>query len=268
MATYAIGDIQGCYTALQQLLKACNFDPHQDDLWLAGDLVNRGANSLEVLRYLSDLPRPPRIVLGNHDLHFLAVALNVRQSRSQDTLDELLKAKDKIFLVEWLLQQPLLHFEPTLNCVMTHAGIAPCWDLPTAQAIANEVSHNLQATPELVLSDLFGNTPDNWSNDYSGSERFRSAINYLTRMRYCYSDGRLNFSYKGSLAAKPAELYPWYLVPHRKLINSTILFGHWAALNGNTDQDNVIALDTGCAWGNCLTALKLEDRQYFQVSCN
>ncbi|VVC76851.1 Bis(5'-nucleosyl)-tetraphosphatase, symmetrical [Aquicella siphonis] len=268
MTIYAIGDIQGCFAELEKLLAEIRFNPQTDSLWFTGDLVNRGPDSLKVLRWIKALGEAQVAVLGNHDLHLLAVAYGVRSQHRGDTLDEILRAPDKIELIEWLRHRPLLHFDRAAGFVVTHAGLAPCWSLKLARELAHEAETALRgAAPEIFLKQMYGDLPDKWSDDLSGADRYRCIINYFTRMRFCYPDGRLDLSYKGEIAGKPRELLPWFEVPDRVNAGVKILFGHWAALNGNTSVPGLYALDTGCVWGNCLTALRLEDEKRFSVRC-
>jgi len=266
MSTYAIGDVQGCFSALQHLLLLIEFNPEQDVLWFVGDLVNRGPQSLEVLRFVKSLGDRHKIVLGNHDLHLLALAYGVRQAHPSDTLATILSASDKEDLINWLRHRPLLVHDE--NYVMTHAGLAPCWTLEQAKKLAQEVEAVLQSTEaNLFLKEMYGNQPDHWQDDLSGRQRLRCITNYLTRMRLCYADGRLDLSYKGTLENKPQDLIPWYEVESRCNKELKIIFGHWAALGGKTNTPNVYALDTGCVWRNCLTAMRLTDEKRFSVKC-
>ena len=268
MATYAIGDIQGCYAALEKLLQVIAFDAASDVLWSTGDLVNRGAQSLEVLRFFSRLGKQHRIVLGNHDLHLLAVAVGTRERHKNDTLDAILAAPDRNELIEWLRQLPLLVHDEALNYVMTHAGIAPMWNLAQAKSAAKEVESVLQgAQATTFFKEMYGSLPDYWRDDLHGNDRLRCIVNYFTRMRYCHADGRLDLTYKGSIAEKPAALTPWFEMPNRANTNENIIFGHWAALAGKANVPGVFPLDTGCVWGGCLSAMRLEDRMLFNVSC-
>ncbi len=268
MSHYVIGDIQGCYDELQSLLSLIAFNESKDRLWITGDLVNRGPKSLEVLRFFENLSEQHQIVLGNHDLHLLAVAYGVAQSKPGDTLDAILNAPDRARLLDWLRYRPLLAYDQELNCVMTHAGIPPLWDVAQARRLALEVEASLRSSaPGAFFEHMYGNQPDQWRDDLVGFERLRCITNFFTRMRFCHADGRLDLRYKGEIAHKPADLYPWFDLPNRMLVKEKILFGHWAALNGKTDLPDVIALDTGCVWGNQLTAMRLEDGQVFRVSC-
>lgn len=268
MPTYAIGDIQGCFKELQLLLSHIQFNPNQDTLWFAGDLVNRGYHSLEVLRFIKALGSNHHSVLGNHDLHLIAIAYGKRKLRKEDTLEEILAAKDCHDLIEWLRHRPLLHYDANLSYVMTHAGLGPLWRLEKAMQLAKEVETVLQSdAPSALLENMYGNEPSQWRDDLSGIDRLRCIINYFTRMRFCYADGRLDLTYQGDVAHKPRDLIPWFEISNRKNKNEKIIFGHWAALNGETHVRNLYPLDTGCVWGNSLTALRLEDQHRFSVRC-
>src|SRR3990167_6114552 len=236
MAIYAVGDIQGCFTAFQALLKQIQFQPNTDILWFTGDLVNRGPHSLEVLRFVKRLGNQHVIVLGNHDLHLLALAYQVGHAHQSDTLTAVLMAPDCDELIHWLCQQPLLHVDQEIGYIMVHAGLAPVWSLTQAQSLAKEVESALRGpTPADFLRHMYGNQPDQWHDQLQGMERLRCISNYFTRMRLCHPDGHLDLRYKGSLANKPADLLPWFKVPHRATIKEKIIFGHWAALNAKAD---------------------------------
>ena len=267
MADYAIGDVQGCYEPLQRLLELIDFDEQVDRLWFVGDLVNRGPQSLEVLRFISSLPIAPRVTLGNHDLHLLASLFANRPWKGHDdTIQQVMQASDGEILGHWLRKQSILYFSSELNIVMCHAGIAPVWDLPQALQRAQELEHVLAGEEYIeFLMHMYGNKPDMWSNDLKELDRLRIIANYFTRMRFCDAQGRLDFSYKGTLAEAPAHLYPWYEVPQRKKIKAEIVFGHWAALMGACPHPMMHAIDTGCFWGGQLTAMRLQDKQRFAV---
>lgn len=268
MSTYAIGDIQGCFDEFERLLDLVNFDANKDTLWLTGDLVNRGPRSLEVLRFVKALGNKHVTILGNHDLHLLASAYGVRTLRPDDTLTEILTAADKIDIIEWLRHRPLLHHDKTAGYVMVHAGLAPVWTLKQAKLLAHEVEKEIQSdSPQFFFEHMYGNTPERWSDQLIGMERLRCIVNYFTRMRFCYADGRLDLEYKGEIGGKPADLVPWFDVKDRVNAGEKIIFGHWAALNGKTDVPNVYPLDTGCVWGNALTAMRLEDGERFSIKC-
>lgn len=264
---YAIGDVQGCYEPLQRLLELIQFDDKVDRLWFVGDLVNRGPESLAVLRFIRSLTIKPHITLGNHDLHLLGSLFAKNPWKGHDdTLQEILKAPDGEALGHWLRQQSILCYSPEFNIVMCHAGISPLWDLSQAMALAKELEAVLAGDNfREFLTEMYGNEPDRWSDDLKGVARLRAITNYFTRMRFCDAEGRLNLSYKGTLAAAPAELYPWYAVPKRKEITTEIVFGHWAALMGDCPNPAIHAIDTGCLWGGQLTALRLQDKKRFAV---
>ncbi|MBA2652457.1 MAG: symmetrical bis(5'-nucleosyl)-tetraphosphatase [Tatlockia sp.] len=270
MPDYAIGDVQGCYDPLQRLLEQIDFDEQVDRLWFVGDLVNRGPQSLAVLRFIKNLPIPARITLGNHDLHLLA-KLFVKNSKGNqdDTLYEVLTADDAEELGHWLRKQAILHHEPALNIVMCHAGIAPAWDLALAKTCAFELEEVLKGENyPSFLEHMYGNEPNYWSEQFTGIERLRVITNYFTRMRFCDKQGHLVLGYKGTIADAPAELVPWFELPNRKPIVADIVFGHWAALQGYSPLPHIFAIDTGCLWGGQLTALRLQDRQRFSVQGN
>lgn len=267
MATYAIGDIQGCFEQLTSLLDRIGFGD-SDRLWLAGDLINRGPRSLDTLRFVRDLGSRARLVLGNHDLHLLAIHYGVTQPRRSDTLDDILAAPDREELMLWLQHQPLLIQDADLDYVMVHAGIPPDWSVQKAKRRAEEVEQVLQGPgAEAFFQNMYGNTPDRWSKDLQGWDRLRVITNYLTRMRFCDSEGRLDFTAKGGLETQPKGFKPWYAHP-RKAADQRIIFGHWAALEGNLDYPQLFSLDTGCVWGNRLTAMRLEDQHYFSCDCS
>ena len=265
MTTYAIGDIQGCYNELQQLLEQINFDPMQDKLWLVGDLVNRGPGSLQVLRLIKSLGASAITVLGNHDLHLLAVAAGEAELHRGDTLDDVLNAPDREELLNWLRQQRLLYVEN--DYVLVHAGLLPQWSVRQALSLAQEVENALRGDDyALFLKRMYGNSPTGWSDELSGYKRLRVIVNALTRMRICTPQGEMEFKFKGEVENIPAGYLPWFELPKRKSKDATVIFGHWSAL-GLKVMPNVIALDTGCLWGVSLTAIRLEDRQIFQVNC-
>lgn len=268
MTIYAIGDIQGCFAEFEKLLAHINFNVNEDILWFTGDLVNRGPRSLEVLRFVKALGDKHKMVLGNHDLHLLSIAYGVRVPHRSDTLDGILTAPDRDEIIDWLRHRPLLHHDKDTGFVMVHAGLAPSWSLKQATLLVQEVETILRSdSPEFFLKNMYGNQPDHWDDNLAGNERLRCITNFLTRMRFCHADGRLNLSYKGEIAGKPDDLIPWFDVPDRVNANEKIIIGHWAALGGKLDIPNVYALDTGCVWGNCLTAMRLNDEKRFNVKC-
>lgn len=268
MATYAIGDIQGCLEPFQCLLKKIAFDPARDKLWLAGDLINRGPDTLATLRYLYKLRESLTIVLGNHDLHFIAVYYGLRKQNKNDTLEQLLIAPDRADLVYWLRQQKLVHHDPVLGYTMVHAGIPPQWDLQQAIERATEVELALRSdNPDRFLTGMYGNAPAIWNDQLVGVDRLRVITNYFTRMRFCNAAGELELQTKESADAAPAGFAPWFTFFNRKMKNEKIIFGHWAALEGKANIANVFALDTGCVWGGTLTAMRLEDGVRFSCKC-
>jgi bis(5'-nucleosyl)-tetraphosphatase (symmetrical) len=265
MATYAIGDLQGCFDSLTGLLQECRFDRTRDRLWFVGDLVNRGPQSLEILRFVKSLGNAAVSVLGNHDLHMLMVAEGRVKPHRQDTLQAVLAAPDREELLEWVRRQPLVHVEG--EYVMVHAGLLPSWDAGTAARLGAEVATALRgpAWPELMMH-MYGNQPDRWDESLAGYDRLRVIINAMTRLRICTPDGRMEFSHKGRLEDIPRGYVPWFTVPGRASAANTVICGHWSAL-GLLAEKNLLALDSGCLWGRRLSAVRLEDRRVFQVSC-
>lgn len=265
MSTFVIGDVQGCYDQLLELLCLIDFSPQQDSLWFTGDLVNRGPKSLEVLRFVSSLPHA-MTVLGNHDLTLLALAYT-HKPILKHTLTPILLADDREMLLTWLRKQPLFYENLHFNTVLVHAGIPPQWSIGQTKEFAKEVEDYLCSGHFTdLLENMFGNDPSYWDANLTGWERMRFIINSLTRMRFCEPNGKLNLSAKGNLESASSTLIPWFNFP-RHWQNKRILFGHWAALEGKTTQPQAIALDTGCYWGRSLTALRLEDNQLFSVNC-
>lgn len=262
MANYIVGDIQGCYDELALLLSTVNFDKHNDTLWLAGDLVARGPKSLETLRLIYSLGDAAKPVLGNHDLHLLAVAEGIHRVNPKDKTADIFDSPDKDQLLHWLRNQPLLVEHPEF--LVCHAGISPEWDLQTARQTAREVEAILQSDNWLwLIKNMYTNQPNTWQDNLTGLDRYRYIINAYTRMRFCFPDGALDMQHKvPPRELNHSELLPWFQLPNRTPIHKTILFGHWAALEGYTSQ-TVIGLDTGCVWGGTLTMLRWEDKQYF-----
>lgn len=263
MATYVVGDVQGCYGALRRLLDRCRFEPRRDRLWLVGDLVNRGPHSLAVLRFVKGLGSRAVTVLGNHDLHLLALAASRRaRPGHEDTLDAVLNAPDRDEILHWLRHRKLMHAER--GYALVHAGLLPQWTVPQALRLAREVERALQDDGyEAFLRKLYGNKPDRWRDSLAGTKRLRVIVNAMTRMRICTPAGRMEFTHKGKPFHLPAGYVPWFSVPSRRSGGTTVLCGHWSAL-GLMAAPGVIALDTGAVWGGGLTALRLEDRRLFQ----
>lgn len=269
MTVYAIGDIQGCFDPFMRLLEKIQFDEKKDTLWLTGDLVNRGPKSLETLRFIKNLKSKAITVLGNHDLTLLAVAYQaIPYNSKQYTFSDILAAPDRETLIDWLRHQPLIHQDADLGYTLVHAGIPPEWDLALAQSLAKEVERVLQSdNPTSFFKNFFGNEPKAWNPALSGIERLRFIVNALTRLRFCTLAGELELNSKESAKHPPIGYVPWFSIPNRKSATLKILFGHWAALQGKCDEPNVFALDTGCVWGNCLTAMRLSDGKRFTESC-
>jgi bis(5'-nucleosyl)-tetraphosphatase (symmetrical) len=262
---YAIGDIQGCAGELRTLLERIRFSADRDQLWLVGDLVNRGPRSLQALRDVRSLGDNAIVVLGNHDLHLLALALGGEAARRGDTLDEVLAAPDRDELLEWLLNRPLVHFDR--GDLLVHAGLAPEWSVARTLALAREVETALRRDPPAFLRQMYGDRPDRWSEELAGMERLRFVVNVLTRLRMCTADGRIDLKMKGPPAKARSSFQPWFEVPGRASRDARIIFGHWSAL-GYVNAHGVIALDTGCVWGGALTALSLDGEEApVSVSC-
>ena len=269
MSTFAIGDLQGCYDELMNLLHEINFDPANDSLWFTGDLINRGPQSLNCLRFVKDLGNQAITVLGNHELHLLAIGNGQSQYMHQgDTLDEILAAGDCAELLDWLRQLPLIYRDDQFGFTMLHAGLPPQWDIVDAQRYAGEVEEVLRGDDyKDYFAKMYGNEPDIWSDDLTGWDRLRFITNCFSRMRYCNEDGRLDMKEKGTPGTQPRPVLPWFEVKRRSR-KEKIIFGHWAALR-DYRQDykkfNVYPLDMGCVWGGDLVALRLEDEKYFRV---
>lgn len=266
MATYAIGDIQGCFGSLQRLLEECRFDAAADRLWLVGDLVNRGPRSLETLRFVRALGPLAVTVLGNHDLYLLMAAAGCGRRSKGDTLDDILNAPDRDDLLDWLRRQCLCHHEG--NFCLVHAGLLPQWTVGKARALAQEVEDVLGGPNYLdFMRNMWGSEPTAWSDDLIGWSRLRVIVNAMTRMRFCSPDGVMEFKTKGEASAAPDGFLPWFDVPGRLSADQVLVTGHWSAL-GLKIETNLLALDSGCLWGRHLTAVRLEDRALFQVSCS
>lgn len=275
MTRYAAGDLQGCLTPLKCLLNDVDFSIQRDELWLVGDLINRGPESLETLEFLIALeqenPDNLHIVLGNHDLNFIAVAYGYGKVKKKDTIQPLLDSPRCEEFIEWLCQKPLFYMDQKRDYAMSHAGIPAIWSLEQAQSYADEVSTALKNknSREKFFANMYGNQPDCWHNDLTGAERLRVITNYFTRMRFCTAEGKLD------LENKTAESYdpfyePWFAYrksTRAKDTETSLLFGHWAALMGKTKRDDIIALDTGCVWGGDLTLMNLENGNCISCDC-
>ena len=269
MAVYAVGDLQGCLDPLKCLLEEVAFDPAQDKLWLVGDLVNRGPQSLETLRYLYGIRHALVCTLGNHDLHLIAAWYNIERLKKGDTLAEVLEAPDGPQLIQWLRQQKLLHYDEARNVALVHAGIPPMWPLSKALRYAAEVEAALRDDNliEPYLDGMYGNEPSKWNKDLHGATRLRVITNYFTRMRFCTREGKLDLKGKeGADSALPGYA-PWFSHKDRRSRHTRIIFGHWAALEGRCDAPGVHALDTGCVWGNAMTLMNVDTLQMHRCDC-
>ena len=263
MSVYAIGDIQGCYAEFRQLLDLVAFDPRRDRLWLVGDLVNRGPESLAVLRTVRGLGESAVTVLGNHDLHLLTVAAGHRRAHGGDTLDAILDAPDRDELLAWLRTRPLVVLED--ERLLVHAGVLPSWTPATTLMLSREVEAMLASDRhDDFLRHLYGNEPARWSETLRGYDRLRIVVNACTRLRFCAADDTIELGEKRGPEHAPAGFAPWFAHPERKSASVTIVCGHWSTLNLML-APNVLMLDSGCLWGGCLTALRLDDGRVFQV---
>jgi bis(5'-nucleosyl)-tetraphosphatase (symmetrical) len=278
MALYLIGDVQGCDAALQRLLDTIAFTPSRDTLFLLGDLVNRGPASEAVLRRLMGYGGAARCLLGNHDLHLLAVDAGVRSTTTGDTLDGVLHAPDRAILLHWLRHQRLAMLETVGDnwLLMVHAGVLPAWSAAKTMALASEVEAVLQSCDaSRFLKSMYGGTPAAWNDSLTGADRSRVIANALTRLRFCTASGAMEFTTKESAKAAPPGYMPWFEVPERQTANITVAFGHWSTL-GWLGRSDVLAMDTGCLWGGCLSALRIEtgkpgqpwNTELVQVKCD
>jgi len=270
VATYAVGDIQGCLDALRGLLRQCHFDARQDRLWLVGDIVNRGPQSLETLRFVRDLGESAVMVLGNHDLYLLMAASgSARKHSRSDSIEDILQATDRDELLTWLRHRPLCHAEPNPQdggtYCLVHAGLLPQWSVPQAARLAREVEQALRGEhyPEF-MGHMWGSEPNAWNKSLKGWPRLRLIVNAMTRLRFCTPDGQMEFATKGLPKDAPPGYVPWYQTTNRKSADDTLVTGHWSAL-GLVNTPRLLALDTGYLWGGALSAVRLEDRKLFQV---
>ena len=267
MATYAIGDIQGCYEEFTMLLDKVDFRADRDRLWLLGDLINRGPDNLSVVRRVMALGDSAITVLGNHDLHFLAVHRGGHSANRNDTFADVLESRQVGDISDWYRQQPFLHRDRQLGYVMAHAGVPHLWGIKQALAFSAEIEEVVSGNDcEPYFRGMYGNVPNVWSESLEGMDRWRVITNYFTRMRLIDENGVLDFSHKGALSDAPEGLVPWFRLRARVPLKLKILFGHWAALEGHTGEEAIIGLDTGCVWGRYLTALCLEDGKFHQVA--
>lgn len=269
MAVYAVGDLQGCLQPLKCLLERVDFNPSVDRLWLVGDLVNRGPESLETLRFLYAMRDSLVCVLGNHDLHLLAAWHNIERLKKSDTLREILDAPDADVLLDWLRRQKLLHYDEQRGVALVHAGIPPQWTLGKALELADEVQQVLRDDTRLkpYLDGMYGNEPNKWNKNLAGVERLRIITNYFTRMRFCTAEGKLDLKGKEGADTAPPGYKPWFAHKGRRSRHVKIIFGHWAALEGRCTEPGVYALDTGCVWGGAMTLLNVDSGQYHRCDC-
>jgi len=264
MSIYAIGDLQGCFYSFQSLLNAVNFNKSEDKLWLVGDLVNRGKGSLEILQWCYEHRDNIKIVLGNHDLHFLAVAFQSTSISTKDTFEPVLKNKNLSKFIDLFLSIPLAHRND--KYLMVHAGIYPSWSSKLTMQLSNEVTSELNKNPKKFLKEMYGNLPIIWDENYKKADRLRFAINTMTRMRALNKDGSIDFSFKKSINKLPSHLTPWYLFPAKKR-KEFILSGHWSAI-GIQAYLNGITLDSGCVWGRKLSAYSFEEKKIISIDAD
>jgi len=263
MAHYAIGDVQGCYDPLRRLLDKLKFDPTKDQVWFAGDLINRGPQSLETLRFIMSLGESARSVLGNHECHFLAIAHGYKQPHRADTFDKMLEAEDVDKLIQWVRSRPFFYEDHNLGYSMLHAGVPPQWSIDETRQYARELEKVISGKRlKQFLAAMYGNQPDIWNDNLCGHERLRFIINCFTRMRFCDKKGRLDLSAKSPVGKQEKHLMPWFNVPKRRTANNKIVFGHWSTL-GRHQENNVTCLDSGCLWGGELSAIKLGSPELF-----
>lgn len=261
MAVYAIGDIQGCFDPFRQLLDKINFDPQKDHLWLTGDLVNRGPESLKTLRFIKTIDQAVTTVLGNHDLHLLALHFEASPLDEKSIwLEEILNAHDRESLMEWLRNKPLTHYDKKNNRFLVHAGIYPNWTIDQASSYAREVESLLSGNEcKTLMKNMYGNTPIIWSERLKGMDRYRFIINTFTRMRMLKNNNELEFQHKAEITSNTQDLMPWFEIKDNQWKNTLIVFGHWSAL-GLMVKPKFICLDTGYVWGRDLTAINLDKK--------
>jgi bis(5'-nucleosyl)-tetraphosphatase (symmetrical) len=268
MARYAIGDVQGCCDELKALLERLKYSADRDELWFVGDLVNRGPQSLETLRFVRSLGASATVVLGNHDLHLLALAYgSKRKPKDGDTLEDILGAPDRDQLLEWLLGRPMAVYDEPRGDFLVHAGLVPDWTPRVAAKLAREVEAVLRDDARTLFDSMYGNKPDRWNDSLRGMDRLRFVINAFTRMRYCRADGSIDLKAKGAPGEQPEDLKPWFDAPERKSAGVRVICGHWSTL-GYRRRPDLLAIDTGCIWGGALTAVNLEtDEPPVQLGC-
>lgn len=269
MSTYVIGDVQGCLEALQRLLAQLRYDRGRDRLVFVGDLVNRGPQSAEVLRFVRSLGEQAVTVLGNHDLHLLAVACHQERSGRRDSFDDVLHAPDRDELLDWLAQRPLAWADPVSGALVVHAGLPPQWDREQALRLAREAEAVI-AGPRAAefYAHMYGNQPERWDETLSGWERVRFIVNCFTRLRYCHPDGRIDLEHKDTPGTQPPDLLPWFEIEGRRSAAETVVFGHWSTLGRvSWHGGRIIGLDTGCVWGGSLTAIELGSGELYSTGC-
>ena len=265
MATYAVGDVQGCFYSLQNLLKRIDFNSKVDELWLVGDIINRGQGSLETLDWCYKNRDDIKIVLGNHDLHFLSVAFNQKKMSSTDTLQPILSSRNLNEYIDWMLSWPLIHKDK--NFLMVHAGLMPDWSIDDALHLAKDVMESLRKDPNDFFKDMYGNKPDKWSLAHKKKDKQRLAINAMTRLRCLNSDNAIDFTYKSDLNNIPSSLTPWFDIEAENTRREFIVSGHWSAI-GIQKHNYGITLDTGCVWGGKLSAYCIESGSLTSVNSN
>ena len=264
MSIYFVGDVQGCYQELRALLKQVNFNKHKDQLWLAGDMVARGPDSYETIKFIMSLGHSVKAVLGNHDLHLLAVHAGIKKVKSSDYLDKLLNSSEITDIVKWLAAQPLLRKLPGEETYMSHAGFSPQWSLKEVMTHADFAQQRIRSPERNTwLNIMYGEQPQDWLQVNTNEQRFRFIINAFTRVRYCYNNGTLEFQCKCHPTSAPKDIKPWFDIASKQLDHCQWIFGHWAMLKGECNHANAFALDTGCVWGEHLTLLRWHDKQLF-----
>lgn len=266
MTDYAVGDIHGCYGVLRRLLDRVGFSPSRDRLWVVGDIINRGPDSLQSLRYVANLGHSAKVVLGNHDMHYLAVALGGHKTRGKDTLDDILQAPDRTWLTQWLRQQEMCVHDAARDLVMVHAGLPHIWSASEAAGYGKELTEVIRGPDASeFFQHMYGNEPARWDPALTGMDRWRSITNYFARMRFIAADGTLELATKESVGAAPEGFAPWFSFPRTDSVR--VLFGHWAALQGKTGSPQFIGLDTGCVWGGELTLMNLDTGETTCCDC-
>ncbi|XBC44494.1 MAG: symmetrical bis(5'-nucleosyl)-tetraphosphatase [Buchnera aphidicola (Schlechtendalia peitan)] len=266
MSTYFVGDIHGCYNELMQLLERVSFDEKIDHLWLTGDLINRGPNSIEVLRLISSLNYNAHVVLGNHDLNLIAIYDNIKCKKSiNEIIANILKSKDIDYLIHWLRQKPLLQIDTVRKIIMVHAGLHPFWNIQLAESYSKKIQSILcNSNNDVSFKDIFNNSIVEYTNDESKElESLTFSLNVFTKMRYCYCDGTLNIYCKQSPSIDTYPMIPWFSIRNNNLNGYFLFFGHWASLKNDLTPKNIIALDTGCCWGGTLSMFRFEDNMWF-----